>query len=112
MYALFFPEVDSEGPRPRVSARRDTVLPLSRPIRLNDGSYADSLTILKGTTVWLSISGANRSTELWGHDADQWRPERWSSEYKPDWEGGDAEMEDAHWVKVAKTNLPGIFPGM
>ena len=33
--------------------------------------------IKKGTTLYISVLGANRNKHVWGEDADEWKPERW-----------------------------------
>ncbi|KAI0324489.1 cytochrome P450 [Cubamyces sp. BRFM 1775] len=58
-------------------AYRDTTLPFSKPVRGTDGSLLESVFILKDTIVVYSISECNRNKELWGDDADEWKPERW-----------------------------------
>ncbi|KAF9064445.1 cytochrome P450 [Rhodocollybia butyracea] len=56
----------------------DRVVPLSRPVRGKDGiSEVTEVFIPKSTTVVISILNANRSTDLWGPDALEWKPERW-----------------------------------
>lgn len=52
----------------------DAVVPLAAPLK--DGS--SQLFVPAGTTLFLSIINANCSNELWGDDADDFRPERWS----------------------------------
>ncbi|KAI0718403.1 cytochrome P450 [Cerioporus squamosus] len=59
------------------TARQDTVLPLSEPIHGVDGHEIERLHIPKGTNVFVGISAANRAKELWGEDAEEWKPERW-----------------------------------
>ncbi|KAI0701728.1 cytochrome P450 [Earliella scabrosa] len=56
---------------------KDTVLPLSEPIRMRDGTVVSALPLPKGTRVVPDILGCNRDTALWGPDAAVWRPERW-----------------------------------
>ncbi|KAE9382819.1 cytochrome P450, partial [Gymnopus androsaceus JB14] len=60
-------------------AREDTVVPLSRPVRGVDGKDVTEVFIPRGSRVWLSLLNANRSSELWGPDAMEWKPERWLS---------------------------------
>ncbi|THH10431.1 hypothetical protein EW145_g1337 [Phellinidium pouzarii] len=84
--------------------RRESSLPLSRPLKLNgDHNAVDSITVPAGTTIWISITGANRSSDVWGADADQWKPERWLS-----------LSENATGVYPERGNfkLPGIYSGM
>ena len=60
-------------------AQRDTVLPLSTPIKDRFGNTISEIPILKGTNVQVNIYGYNRNKELWGEDAEEWKPERWLS---------------------------------
>ncbi|KLO11217.1 cytochrome P450 [Schizopora paradoxa] len=56
---------------------RDTTLPLTRPIRLTDGTYTSVLSVPKGTTIWISIAGANICEDVWGPGAERWDYTRW-----------------------------------
>ncbi|PCH40495.1 cytochrome P450 [Wolfiporia cocos MD-104 SS10] len=56
---------------------KDTVLPLSRPIRGTDGTIMSEIPVMKGTEIMMGIFGANANQEMWGEDALEWRPERW-----------------------------------
>lgn len=47
-----------------------------------------------GTTLFVSLYGANADPEVWGEDAHEWKPERW---LKPVPE------------KVAAAHMPSIF---
>ncbi|KAI0292218.1 cytochrome P450 [Multifurca ochricompacta] len=58
-------------------AIRDEVVPLSKPIRCKSGKVIDELFIPKGTSIIISDVAYNRNKELWGEDADVWRPSRW-----------------------------------
>lgn len=91
------------------SSRRDAVLPLSRPLTLNDGYTAVSeIHVPEGTTVWVSIAGVNSCRDLWGKDAAEWRPERWLHGDMED----SSKFECLDRVDVGKTRLPGIYSGM
>lgn len=57
-------------------AAEDFVLPLSTPIKGRDGRIMDQLKVNKGTGIFLPISALNTSTEVWGPDADDFKPER------------------------------------
>ncbi|PPQ69153.1 hypothetical protein CVT25_004533 [Psilocybe cyanescens] len=61
----------------RREARQDIVLPLATPIKGLDGKEMTEIPIPKGTNIHISIINSNRNPELWGPDADQWKPERW-----------------------------------
>ncbi|RPD55321.1 cytochrome P450 [Lentinus tigrinus ALCF2SS1-7] len=58
-------------------ARKDTILPLSEPIRGLDGKVMTELAIPKGTTFFLNLRACNTNKALWGDDALEWKPERW-----------------------------------
>ncbi|KAI8974228.1 cytochrome P450 [Trametes punicea] len=57
--------------------RKDTILPLSAPIRGIDGSLIHSVPVTKGMRVMTDLMGSNCNKELWGADADEWKPLRW-----------------------------------
>ncbi|KAF7965105.1 hypothetical protein HWV62_45577 [Athelia sp. TMB] len=61
-------------------ARKDTVLPLSRPIIGLDGTEVREIAVPKGTVLTVAIMRANRDPEIWGADAQEWKPERWLAE--------------------------------
>lgn len=76
------------------STIKDTIMPLSEPIRLRDGTLTSALPIPKGTRIVANISSTNRDPALWGPDADKWRPDRWL-------EPLPREVEEAH--------VPGVY---
>ncbi|KXN81938.1 Leukotriene-B(4) omega-hydroxylase 2 [Leucoagaricus sp. SymC.cos] len=57
--------------------RQDTVLPLSKPLRTTSGTEVTELLVPNGTTVFISVIGANTNSEIWGPDTYEWKPERW-----------------------------------
>ena len=67
---------------PPPQAIEDDVIPLSEPLHTKYGKLVDSLTIVKGTLVTVSMESVNRSAAIWGEDAKIFRPSRW--------------LEDAH----------------
>ncbi|KAJ3886209.1 cytochrome P450 [Lentinula edodes] len=60
-------------------ARRDTMIPLLKPIIGLDGTEIHEVAALNGTRVIVSIYNSNRNPDLWGEDANEWKPERWLS---------------------------------
>ncbi|PPQ74553.1 hypothetical protein CVT24_004347 [Panaeolus cyanescens] len=70
------------------------ILPLSQPIIGVDGREISEIFVPKGTTVMCGLMASNRNTDIWGPDADEWKPERWL-------EGLPDSVSDAH--------LPGIY---
>ncbi|KAF7973852.1 hypothetical protein HWV62_14150 [Athelia sp. TMB] len=58
-------------------ARKDTVLPLSRPITGLDGTDIHEIAVPKGSEITITILRANTDPEIWGDDSLEWKPERW-----------------------------------
>ncbi|KAJ3969864.1 cytochrome P450 [Lentinula raphanica] len=56
---------------------KDAVLPLSKPTTDDDGKEIQEVMVPRGRTIFISIYNANRNEELWGPDANEWKPERW-----------------------------------
>ncbi len=75
-------------------ARRDMILPLSKPVVNSDGIEVSEIHMKKGTNVVISILGANCDPDLWGPDSYEWKPERWLSP-------PPKAVEEAH--------MPGIY---
>ncbi|KAI5120423.1 hypothetical protein M0805_006923 [Coniferiporia weirii] len=91
----------------RRATRQDTYLPLSQPLGLDDDrTVRSSIYVPAGTTVWVSIAGANRLSDIWGADADEWKPQRW---LRAGEHGGIEAMEH---VEKGSVRLPGIYSGM
>lgn len=61
------------------TATDNIVLPFSRPVKGNDGTYMRGVLVPKNTNVVVSIMNSNQDPEIWGDDALQWKPERWLS---------------------------------
>ena len=81
-----------------ISTRQDIVLPLMWPIKSEDGKREiNAIPLKKNTNVIISILNANRSTRIWGPDAEEWKPERW---LKP--------LPES----VSKAHLPGVYASM
>lgn len=59
---------------------KDTVLPLGDGV---DGKAP--MFVQRGTRVVMNVHALHRDQDLWGHDADDFRPERWESA-RPVWE--------------------------
>ncbi|KAI0056303.1 cytochrome P450 [Artomyces pyxidatus] len=76
--------------------RADTTIPLSHPIPI-DYTPHSSLFVPRGTTIILDILGINCSQDIWGADADSWRPERWLSPLPE---------------SVAGARIPGVYSNM
>lgn len=52
-------------------------MPLSKPIRGLDGTLIKEIPVPEGTIVLVGMLASNRNPELWGPDAEEWKPERW-----------------------------------
>ncbi|KAH9852330.1 cytochrome P450 [Lenzites betulinus] len=77
--------------------REDVVLPLSQPVRGVDGSLITHIPLPKHTPVFVGLISSNTSTDIWGPDANEWKPERWLSPL-PD--------------TVTESKVPGIYSNL
>ncbi|KAL5488430.1 hypothetical protein ACEPAI_6548 [Sanghuangporus weigelae] len=55
----------------------DDVVPLSVPITTATGERVDHITLARDTSIIVPIRAINRSEEIWGPDAKEFKPERW-----------------------------------
>ncbi|KAJ7227551.1 cytochrome P450 [Mycena rebaudengoi] len=60
-------------------ALQNTVLPLSTSMVGEDGTPINSITVPKGTTIYIAIAAANHNKRIWGADALEFIPERWTN---------------------------------
>ncbi|KAN0109020.1 cytochrome P450 monooxygenase [Russula decolorans] len=58
-------------------AMHDTEIPLQKPFTDKQGILRGTVRVSKGDLVIIPIRLLNRSTEVWGEDANEFRPERW-----------------------------------
>ena len=73
------------------------VLPLLTPVRGRDGARISEVAIPKGTVMIMNYQGSNNAAELWGDDAQEWKPERWLSPFPK-------ALEDAR--------IPGVYSNL
>ncbi|KAI0032662.1 cytochrome P450 [Vararia minispora EC-137] len=59
------------------AAMEDDVIPLEEPIIDKYGRSITSIRVAKGDVVTIPIRILNRSVDVWGEDAQEFRPERW-----------------------------------
>ncbi|KAJ7323983.1 cytochrome P450 [Mycena albidolilacea] len=59
-------------------AMTDAVLPLGTPITGVDGKAIHAIHVPKGTAIYIAIAAANHNKRIWGEDALEFRPERWT----------------------------------
>ncbi|RPD59281.1 cytochrome P450 [Lentinus tigrinus ALCF2SS1-7] len=78
-------------------AAKDMVLPLMWPVRGKDGTLMHEVLIPKGTAIVPNLQASNCNRALWGDDAMEWRPERWT-------EGLPGELEEAR--------IPGVYSNL
>ncbi|OCH86066.1 cytochrome P450 [Obba rivulosa] len=60
-------------------AVKDDIVPLSTPFTDARGEVHDTSKVDKGAQFFLPVQAINRSRELWGEDAHEFKPERWES---------------------------------
>lgn len=68
-------------------AGRDDVVPVARPFVDRHGCACDAIRVRRGDIVTVPMQAMNKSKEVWGEDAEVFRPERWL-------EGGDVDVEE------------------
>jgi cytochrome P450 len=73
------------------------ILPLSKPIKSTKGTETAELIVPNGTTILLSVLGANTNPEMWGEDSYEWKPERWLNPLPE---------------KVTEAKMPGIYSNL
>ncbi|VDB91027.1 unnamed protein product [Peniophora sp. CBMAI 1063] len=61
-------------------ATQDDVIPLSKPIRTSEGEEISEVLVPKDTRVFVSSIGYSLNENVWGTDANVWRPARWMDE--------------------------------
>ncbi|KAI0059680.1 cytochrome P450 [Artomyces pyxidatus] len=76
-----------------ISRAEDVAVPLSRPIETSDGPLS-AIFVPQGTDIVIPSNAINRSKDIWGADAEEWKPERFLSPF-PD--------------SVAKARIPGVY---
>ncbi|KIO29615.1 hypothetical protein M407DRAFT_167529, partial [Tulasnella calospora MUT 4182] len=57
----------------------DEIIPLSEPIIDKNGKEINEILLKAGETIFVSIAAFNWSTNYWGPDAHEFRPERWAN---------------------------------
>ncbi|KAL1747308.1 cytochrome P450 [Schizophyllum fasciatum] len=63
-------------------ATRDDVIPVSTPVELRDGTIigeGEGVHIRKGSYIHIPIEGLNQHEDIWGPDARDFNPDRWSN---------------------------------
>ncbi|KZO98273.1 cytochrome P450 [Calocera viscosa TUFC12733] len=63
----------------RIAIQAD-VIPLLHPVVDRNGVVRDTVHVQAGDLVGIQILAMNKSKELWGEDAEEFRPERWAEE--------------------------------
>lgn len=62
---------------------QDTVVPLSKPVIGRDGKTMENIRVSAGTEFVVPINEINRSTDVWGPDADKFNPDRFDDKTYP-----------------------------
>ncbi|KAJ3838895.1 cytochrome P450 [Lentinula raphanica] len=78
-------------------AMKDDFIPLGTPYTDKNGEVHNSIQVSKGDTLSVPILAVNRSKEIWGEDAREFKPERWMTP------GG---------VPNAASTIPGVWGNM
>ncbi|VDC07323.1 unnamed protein product [Peniophora sp. CBMAI 1063] len=65
-------------------AGQDDVIPLAHPIKSVSGELISSIPVQKGQLVDICIAAYQRNPEVWGPDANEWNPDRFTTLSKKD----------------------------
>ncbi|KAL1678913.1 cytochrome P450 [Schizophyllum commune] len=76
---------------------KDAVLPFGKPVVGVDGRELMEIYVPAGTPIIISIINANRSKDMWGADALEWKPERWLAPLPQ---------------SVADAHMPGVYSNL
>lgn len=68
--------LDASVPETIRTAAEDCVVPLGNPIRGKDGSLMETITVPKGTVIWVSSLAIHHDKAIWGDDALEFNPDR------------------------------------
>ena len=85
------------GSRSSPRCAQDATLPLSKPVRGVDGTMMSTIPVPKGTTIVVGVRGCNLNPDIWGPDAQEWKPDRWLSPLPE---------------SVKKAKIPGVYSNM
>ncbi|TFK95445.1 cytochrome P450 [Pterulicium gracile] len=86
------------------TTRADISLPLSKPILSTSGHPISAVPLKNNTNVIIGIAAANRDKDMWGEDADEWKPERWLNE--------DGSVRVTATKDADGERFPGVYSGM
>ncbi|KAL1716274.1 cytochrome P450 [Schizophyllum commune] len=76
---------------------KDAILPFGKPVVGVDGRELTEIYVPAGTPIIISIINANRSKDMWGVDALEWKPERWLAPLPQ---------------SVANAHMPGVYSNL
>ncbi|KAI5476048.1 cytochrome P450, family 46, subfamily A (cholesterol 24(S)-hydroxylase) [Pseudohyphozyma bogoriensis] len=68
---------EPSAPNTRRQPTKDSIIPLSEPITTKSGKTLTSIFVPAGTDIFVSMVASNMSTQVFGDDAEVFRPERW-----------------------------------
>ncbi|KAI0059662.1 cytochrome P450 [Artomyces pyxidatus] len=60
------------------TCKKGVAIPLSQPIETSDGPLS-AIFVPQGTDTLVHLTAINRSKQIWGADAEEWKPERFLS---------------------------------
>ena len=72
--------VDAPVPMTIRESAADDVIPLATPLRARDGAIRSSLPVKQGQVIFVAVAAYNLDTEVFGEEADRFKPERWLSD--------------------------------
>ncbi|TDL16042.1 cytochrome P450 [Rickenella mellea] len=77
------------------TALREHVVPLMYPVKGSDGSTINEIPIAANQGIFVGIVAINKHRDVWGPDAEEWKPERWLNTLPS---------------SVLDARIPGVYP--
>ncbi|TFY57970.1 hypothetical protein EVJ58_g6705 [Rhodofomes roseus] len=95
----------------------DDVVPVARPVIDRRGRACSEIHVRKGDIITVPIQAMNKSKEVWGEDAEVFRPERWllsgeEGESDDEGEGSSLGREGRPGRGQKKAGAPGLWGNM
>ena len=89
-----------------------TTLPLAKPVQSASGETISSVAVPANTQVLISIISANFNKDVWGEDAQLWRPNRWLTGELNGTRSEDLPELEKQSDKKEGSKYPGVYGSM
>ncbi|CDO70484.1 hypothetical protein BN946_scf184569.g27 [Trametes cinnabarina] len=87
-------------------ATADDIIPISIPFMDRRGRRCEHIQVRRGDIISIPIQTLNKNTDVWGADAEVFRPDRWLARLNPD------DMDERPFRKGHRTAAQGLWGNM